>query len=277
MDESKEYELLTRELAEALARYFGVLTDKCVHDERMRGRATPNQIDVLWEGRLDGQRHRIVFECKHHKRPITQGLLHAFRSVLDDISDDVPTTGVFVSTNGYQSGAKSVASTYGIVVLELRPPQDRDLEGRLTQINLSFTLRCEVVREVQVVVEELEQVSGSLPVDPSLTWIDRPDGSSSTLRAVLTAGENSPLGIPPTPPHRVVRRFEPGTILRTEDGQRVAIRAIIGVVGDSDSTSTATIGPGADGIAHILRDALTGATVWFEKDGKITVLDAETD
>jgi hypothetical protein len=52
----------------------------------------------------------------------------------------------------------------------------------------------------------------------------------------------------------------------------VAVNALVGVVGDSDSTSTATIGPGADGIAHMLSDTATGATVWFEKDGNIAVL-----
>ncbi|GMA85879.1 hypothetical protein GCM10025868_11290 [Angustibacter aerolatus] len=61
---------------------------------------------------------RVLFECKHYKRKVDQGKLHAFRSVLDDIQDAVPTYGVFVTTVGYQSGASSLPETYGLTVLE---------------------------------------------------------------------------------------------------------------------------------------------------------------
>jgi hypothetical protein len=32
------------------------------------------------------------------------------------------------------------------------------------------------------------------------------------------------------------------------------------------------IGPGAEGIAHVLKDAIPGATLWIERDGKIRVI-----
>ena len=168
---SDEYELLTRELAEHLASFFGVLTTRCERNVRLKGRSTTNQIDVLWEGRIDDQPHRIICECKHHSRPVDQGRLHAFRSVVDDVATDVPTTGVFVTTQGYQSGALDVATTYDLVVLVVRPPKDQDLAGRLTRIDLAVTLRTEVVREVNLQVNDETDV-GRVAVAPDATWID---------------------------------------------------------------------------------------------------------
>lgn len=241
----------------------------------MHGRGTDNEVDVLWEGQIDDSMQRIVIECKHYKRRVDQGRLHAFRSVLDDITDDVPTTGVFVTTQGYQSGAQSLAKTYGLVVLELRPPRKDDLVGRVTQIVVSMTARMEIVEDVHVdadwVSKEAEPAD-NLAVAVDQAWLDLPDGTTVPLRQSLTEGERSELGRPPTPPHRVRRDFPIGTTLRIGDQSIQRLRSIAAVVGDSDTKATHTIGPGADGIAHILKDAITGATVWFEKDGRITMV-----
>ncbi|WP_460447292.1 restriction endonuclease [Angustibacter aerolatus] len=241
-------------------------------DVRLQGRGTKNQIDVIWEGYIDGELQRVLFECKHYKRKVDQGKLHAFRSVLDDIQDAVPTYGVFVTTVGYQSGASSLAETYGLTVLELREPARQDLEGRVTRIDLTVNMRMEVMEELQL--EPSEPINPSeMSIEPDEASIHFPDGSVRSLRDVMTRDERSPLDQPATPPHRVQRNMEPGTVLHYGE-VRIPIKALRGVVGDSDSRSMSTIGPGTEGIAHILRDAITGATVWFEKDGHVRVLDS---
>lgn len=275
MSDASEYEILTQRIAADLSSFFGVLTQRCDVRVVMPGRGTSNEVDVVWEGEIDGDAHRILIECKHYKRRVDQGRLHAFRSVLDDLSDDVPTTGVFATTVGYQAGAQSLAETYGIVILELRPPGPRDMAGRVTQIVLNVSARLEVVEEVNVeadwVAGEVEALA-SLPVLIDEASIHLPDGTSMPLRSALTEGERSPLGQAPTPPHRVVRDYPRGSVLKVGGEPVLGPLRISAVVGDSDSKATHTIGPGTEGIAHILKDAMTGATVWFQKDGRIRVV-----
>lgn len=269
-----DYELLTQRIATDLSAFFGVLTRRCDVRVVMSGRGTSNELDVIWEGLIDGSPHRIVVECKHYARRVDQGKLHAFRSVLDDVADEVPTTGVFVTTVGYQAGARSLAETYGIVVLELRPPSPEDLAGRVTRIVLSMTARMEVVEQVNVEGGWVNGTSAASNLDVLVddAWLDLPGGSSLPLRQALTDGERSALGEPATPPHKVIRDYPEGTVLRVGADPVLHVRRVTAVVGDSDSQATHTIGPGSDGIAHILRDAVTGATVWFEKDGRIRMI-----
>ena len=91
--------------------------------------ATANQIDVLWDFTdADGKGHRVAFEARDHKNRIKQSSFHAFRSVIDDTqSEERPVEGVMVTTTGYQSDATRIAETYGLLVLELRPPTPQDL------------------------------------------------------------------------------------------------------------------------------------------------------
>lgn len=39
-------------------------------------------------------------------------------------------------------------------------------------------------------------------------------------------------------------------------------------------STTTTVGPGRDGIAHLIKDGLDGTTVWFTDDGKIRVINS---
>lgn len=272
-DKAAEYELLTRRLAAELSDFYGVLTRRCEVRVVLPGYGTDNEIDVVWEGVIGGVEQRILIECKHYKRRVDQGKLHTFHSVVEDIvkRDGIPTVGVFVTTTGYQSGAQSLATAYDIVVLELRPPTPEDLKGRVTQIVYELVMRTEVVRDVQVEAEWLGDppANSSVAVDPATTMVEFPDGTSTSLRETLTAGECSPLGQRPTPPHPVSRHFSAQTFLRIDGERALEVRRISATVGDSDSRARHTVGPGPEGIAHVMRDAVSGSTVWFEKNGTI--------
>ncbi len=135
-----EYELLVERLVGQFSLRAGVSTERIQRDVLIKGRGTKNQIDVLWD-LIDAadQPHRVVFEARSYRSRIKQGALHAFRSVVDDIQDPArPVTGVMVTTTGYQSGATGVASTYGLVVLELRSPIAADLADRVATIHVKF-------------------------------------------------------------------------------------------------------------------------------------------
>jgi hypothetical protein len=113
--EWRSYEQLTEELVGPLGSAHGITTLRLERDVLLRGHATHNRIDVLWEFRLaSSQLVRILFECRSYARRINQQALHSWRSVVDDAAEPgIETIGVMVTTTGYQSGAQRVADSYG--------------------------------------------------------------------------------------------------------------------------------------------------------------------
>ena len=125
----RSYEELTEELAARLATANDIMTVRLERDVLLSGRATDNRIDVLWEYQsAAGPLVRALFECRSYARRINQQALHSWRSIVDDVTEPgIETIGAMVTTTGYQSGAQRVADSYGIVILELRTPIERDL------------------------------------------------------------------------------------------------------------------------------------------------------
>jgi hypothetical protein len=101
--EWRSYEEVTEELMRRIGAADGIATLRLERDVLMAGRATENQIDVLWEFReASGLVVRLLFECRSYRRRINQQALHSWRSVVDDVSDrGIETIGVMVSSTGY--------------------------------------------------------------------------------------------------------------------------------------------------------------------------------
>lgn len=68
----------------------------------------------------------MAVERKDYKNMVKAEKIEAFRSVLSDIGG---INGIFVSKNGFQSGAVDVAKTYGVQLMEIRRPKEPDWEG----------------------------------------------------------------------------------------------------------------------------------------------------
>jgi len=275
---STEYELLIQDLTARISTQAGVNTTRLEHNVKLPGKATSNQIDVLWDFTdAAGQENRVIFEARSYAKTIDQGKLHAFRSVVDDVQDQArPVKGIMVTTIGYQRGAKKVADTYGLLILELRSPQPKDLEGRLSQIDVKMIQQRTSVTDVEFKAVEIFQpeARGTRQALEHMTLIP---GAGETrqrrlLRDVLTAGELGELGSPRAP-HLVVRTFDPPVELWI-DGQRVALlEGLEAMVGELlERPATTTIG-GVESLAYVLRDALTDARVWFAKDGHVWATD----
>jgi restriction system protein len=69
------------------------------------------ELDVYAEEHVKGRRYSIVCECKHWKAAIPQTVIHAFRTVVAEIGANV---GYIIALNGFQSGAKSAATSTNI-------------------------------------------------------------------------------------------------------------------------------------------------------------------
>jgi|SRR5271166_567253 len=265
-----EYEELTKKLVGLLASHFGAITTRLERNVTIDGRSGPNQIDVIWEGPIGDEVQRFVFECRHYKSPIKRAALHAFRSIVDDIGAEMPTTGLMVTRTGYQSGAIQVADTYDIIVIELHEPTQQDTTGRLLQINFSMTMRFPVVTDVRYDFVQGEYLDEFVP--PEIMLVDAGAGPVP-LFAVLAQGEMSPVGQPPAAPHPVTKEFNPPAALVFDDEQSVHVTAIHATVGEADHTTNRKIGPGEEGLAWVAKDALGGTRAWFAKNGRVWVTD----
>ena len=224
---------------------------------------------VLWQFQ-DGLRTRLVlFECRAYASRLKQSAVYAWRGVVDDVSAvHGPCEGVMVTSTGYQSGAQAVAETYGILILELREPQDADVAGRVMEIRVEITMRSPYFEELTVEAEELHVAAG-----PRLAWstdlrLRYADGMEMPLADVLLTGELSAFDAAPTPPHRVERSFDPPATLLDDVMAVARVRRVSAVVGERQGEpSTTTIGV-RDRLAWILKETLGGTCVWFTKDGK---------
>lgn len=133
----KDYEILTKNIHEALLKADGHNTIEIQHDVKVMGRSKQkHQIDVYWKFSIGGVTYQTAIECKRYKSPISIGKVRDFFGAMEDIGN---INGVMVTTQGYQSGAETYAASKGIRLLIIRSPTDVDLSGLLRTIIIKFT------------------------------------------------------------------------------------------------------------------------------------------
>lgn len=258
-----------------LSSVAGLDTESVRHDQVVQGKATANQLDVVWDLRdAAGNARRVVFEAKQYKRSVEQGRLHALSSVVRDIqSEQRPVTGVMVTTTGYQRGAKAVAETYDLLVLELREPEERDWRGRVRAIGITMQTQMPVITDLRVEASDTaEDAEGSMTAAVEHLMLIEPDEPPRPLVNVLTAGELGTLGHP-RPPHPVRRQLSPPTALHYEGRWVANVVAVEATVGDASAPPVTITIDGAKDVAYVIRDALSGARVWLAHDGRIWTTD----
>lgn len=149
MKPGTEYELFVKEIYEAILRYEGIENINIQHDKKIKGSSgVDRQVDIFWEFKIAGVRHKVIVECKDYKTAVPLEKIDAFRSKLMDIGG---ATGVFISKNGYQSGAIELGKKYGIQLQEIRVPSEEDWKGRIRDIELS--LHCRFLNNVHPKIE----------------------------------------------------------------------------------------------------------------------------
>lgn len=132
----------------------------------MQGKSgASHQIDLYWEFKIAGIKHCVAVECKDYNRAIGKDKIEAFKSVLDDLQDNVK--GIFVSRKGYQKGAKAFAESYGIGLLEIREATEEDFEGK--------------VREIKVVIHALFHTNMRVELIADKEWMEQhyPEASAN--------------------------------------------------------------------------------------------------
>lgn len=118
MKAGTKYELLAQQVYQILLDCEWPGKNICVqHDIKLTGRSgQEHQVDVYWEYEHQGIRHKVAIECKDYNKPISIGRVRDFLGLLLDLQD---VSGIIVSANGFQKGAKEFAKYYKINLEEL--------------------------------------------------------------------------------------------------------------------------------------------------------------
>lgn len=134
MNPNTEYERFTQEIYRQLSYYHRLGIKNVQHDIKLKGHSgCEHQIDVYWEYVKNGVNHLVAIECKNYNKRVPKEKVCAFQGVLSDL-DGVE--GIMVTKKGYQKGAKEYAKQYGILLKELRTPNDG--ETIIGEIELCF-------------------------------------------------------------------------------------------------------------------------------------------
>jgi hypothetical protein len=73
-----------------------------------------DEIDIYYEFTKAKIRHKVAIECKNYSSPVEIGKIRDFHG---KISRSQNITGVFISNNGFQTGAKNYAIEHGIILM----------------------------------------------------------------------------------------------------------------------------------------------------------------
>lgn len=157
-----QYELFVKDIYENMNRVDGFSDVQVQHDVRIKGASgVEHQIDIFWSFKKGGVNFKVAVECKDYKNKVSKEKVAAFHDILHDIGN---IHGIFVSKNGFQSGAREYALKYGIQIMEIRHPNDEDWEKRIKEIQVVLhVLAIENVR-VRILVNEDKIKTLGLPV-----------------------------------------------------------------------------------------------------------------
>lgn len=134
-EKSEDYEKLARKIYKDILAFEGVENIDVKHNVKIKGKSgVEHQIDVFWEYRYAGITHKVLIECKHYGHRVS--LLHVRN--LHGLLTDIPnSSGILVTTLGYQSGAEAYAKFYEMGLKRIRRPVGEDWDGsiQITKIN----------------------------------------------------------------------------------------------------------------------------------------------
>ncbi|MNU64535.1 Restriction endonuclease [compost metagenome] len=74
-----------------------------------------HEFDLFYEFDRSGFTHKVAIECKNTNRPIEKKDILEFVGKLNDFRNIL---GIFISRNGYQSGAKEYGQKHGLVLMD---------------------------------------------------------------------------------------------------------------------------------------------------------------
>lgn len=137
VNNGKDYEVFVQQVYKFLYAAENLTDIDIQQNVILQGNSRKRQIDVYWEFTQAGVRYQTAVECKDYATPVEAEKIEAFATALHDLGN---IRGIFASREGFQKGAIAVARQYGIQLMEIRRPEDKDWDGRIKTIVLLIDL-----------------------------------------------------------------------------------------------------------------------------------------
>ena len=133
-----EYEKLVQYIFNQIVNRTDVNNIDVKHNVVLQGKTSKHQIDVFWKFETGGIEYSAIVQAKNWKTKVKKEHILALRGILDDLPSG--TKGIFVTSSGYQRGAKEIAAADGISIFELRPPKDEDWDGYIKEVVINANI-----------------------------------------------------------------------------------------------------------------------------------------
>ena len=149
MKKGKTFESITRIIYESINNVGNAIIEENVRIKDQSG--IYREIDILIRSNVFETEINIAIECKDHSRPVERSMIDSFFSKCNSIPEINKL--IYVSKNGYQSGAIAGAKLHGIKLYNLSELDGNDILGwlgiistqayemerRITKIGILFT------------------------------------------------------------------------------------------------------------------------------------------
>ena len=110
-----EYELFVKELHSRLIEKQNHKNILVQHNIKIQGKSgSTHQIDVYWNNNIAGINQHYCVECKYWKSEVKKTHIASFITILNDIGG---ARGIFVTSKGFQKGAKQLAQQNDIILI----------------------------------------------------------------------------------------------------------------------------------------------------------------
>jgi hypothetical protein len=162
-----EYELLVRDIFQAIVNQKQVTNVNVEHNLTLQGNTSPHQIDVYWKFEHIGITYENVIQAKDWGSRVKQEQLFAFNCVLDDLPGRPK--GIFVTRTGYQKGAKKYADAHGIILYKLHEEPQQPPEPNLTVTTLGWVKAKAEIRRFEFPTGEDGSIQEELAIGIALT------------------------------------------------------------------------------------------------------------
>jgi len=146
-----DFELLVKAIYEEILSNDGFETIRVDHDVKALGKSgQTHQIDVYWEFKIASVTHRVAVECKEYNCTVSVGKVRDFYGALEDIGN---IHGIFVTTQGYQSGAITYANHKNISLKIISEPSQEDIDKHQGIKSIQLNMHAMCIGNIEVTPE----------------------------------------------------------------------------------------------------------------------------
>ena len=268
----QNYERLVKDIYFVLGKAEGVVIECWGPTCKVAG----HQVDVLTKHNIGPHKYRTAISCKYWKTKVG---IKEIRDLAQIVSDGRLNKGVVVSRMGFTRPATDYAESKGIGLAMLRIPLDRDWDGYIREVGMSFRLDFQELYDFTVELSSTEATANESglvagPVHWSLALnqivIDGLQEGRLTLQQLIDRqyGEYSD----ETQEHNLV--FPEGSVFLVPDypeypGHGFSVKGMKFKVRHRRLTDELAIRPW-DHVYMIMESVFDGRRFHITKDGKIT-------